>query len=117
MCTAERIVVLAATSERQLVLRRAVIGEAWQVVAAVGDVDAVIDRLTALRGKVVVVDDRVDGAGTGEVAVRLRGAAPDVLLVGAGEVAGTDAEVDADGLDRLPEVLAHLLHARGDHTH
>lgn len=117
MCTAVRIVVLAPTGERQLALRRAAIGEAWQVVAAVGDADAAIDRLTALRGKVVVVDGGVDGAGTGEVAVRLRRAAPGVLLVGTGEVAGTDAVVDADGLDRLPEVLARVLHASGDHTH
>jgi hypothetical protein len=113
MCTAVRIVVLAPTRERQLALRRAAIGEAWQVVAAVGDVEAAIDRLTTLRGKVVVVD----GAGTGEVVVRLRRAAPDVRLVGIGEVAGTDAVVDADALDRLPEVLARVLHAKGDHTH
>lgn len=117
MCTAVRIVVLAPTSERQLVLRRAAVGVAWQVVAAVGDVDAAIDRLTALRGRVVVVDGAIDGAGTGEVALRLRRAAPDVLLVGTGEVADTDALVDADRLDRLPAVLADVLHTSGDHTH
>lgn len=117
MCTAVRIVVCAPTRERQVAVRRAAVGVAWQVVAMVADVEAAIDRLAALRGRVLVVDGAVPGAGSGEVAARVRSAAPGVLLVGIGDVAGTDAAAAADEPGRLPEVLSAVLHASGDHTH
>ncbi|HSJ46759.1 MAG TPA: hypothetical protein VK923_18940 [Euzebyales bacterium] len=107
----------APTRERQVALRRAAVGVAWQVVALVADVDAATDRLAAARGRVLVVDAAVPGAGSGEVAARVRNAAPGVLLVGIGEVAGTDAGVAAEEPGRLPDVLADVLHAGGDHPH
>lgn len=107
----------APTRARRSAVRRAAVGVAWQVVAIAADVDTAIERLAVLRGRVLVVDGAVPGAGTGDVAARLRSAAPDVLLVGIGEVADTDAGVPADEPERLPEVLADVLHASGDHTH
>ncbi|HEX6255321.1 MAG TPA: hypothetical protein VFZ70_05865 [Euzebyales bacterium] len=112
MCTAVRIVILAATKERRAALRRAAVGTAWQVVAAVGDVDEAVDRLRALHAKVLVVD-AASGASTDHV----RTPVGDVLLVGVGDLAGADAVVPAEDLGRLPGALADLLHAGGDHTH
>jgi hypothetical protein len=82
------------------------------VVAAVADLDEAVDRLHALHAKVLVID-----AGGGVTADRVRAAGPDVLLVGVGDLAGADAVVPADDLDRLPGTLADVLHHRGDHTH
>ena len=117
MCSAIRIVVCAPTRDRQVEVRRAAVGDAWQVVAMADELDAAIDRLAVLRGRVLVVDAAVPGAGTGAVAGRLRAAAPDVLLVGIGDVADADVAVAVDEPGRLPAVLADLLHARGDHAH
>jgi hypothetical protein len=66
---------------------------------------------------VLVIAAGVEEPGTDAVVTRLRGAVPDVLLVGVGHVPGTDAEVPTDDLSRLPDVLADLLHRRGDHSH
>lgn len=107
----------APTRERQVSVRRAAVGVAWQVVAMVADVDAAIDRLTALHGRVLVVDGAVPGAASGEVAALVRSAVPDVLLVGIGAMAGADATVAGVESGRLPTVLADVLHASGDHTH
>lgn len=100
-----------------MALRRAAVGVAWQVVAAVPDVDAAVDRLTTLRGRVLVIDGAVDGAATGQVSARLRAAVPEVLLVGVGDVSGVDATVPAGDPGRLPGALAEVLHAGGDHIH
>lgn len=108
---------LAATKERRAALRRAAVGVEWQVVAAVADIDAAVDRLTTLRGRVLVIDGGIEGAATGQVSARLRAAVPDVLLVGVGDVGGVDAAVPADDPRRLPGVLTDVLHAGGDHTH
>jgi hypothetical protein len=114
VCTAVRIVVLAPTKERRAVLRRAAVGTAWQVVAAVADVDEAVDRLRALHGKILVVDGAYDRPSG-----RIRAAVGDVLVVGVGggEVDGADAVVPPGELGRLPGTLADLLHAGGDHTH
>lgn len=117
MCSAVRIVVCAPTSARRAALRRAAVGVTWQVVAAVADVDTAVDRMVALRGRVLVVDGALTGAVAGDVAAGVRAVLPEVLLVGVGRVAGADAIIDADALHRLPRVLADVLHAGGDHRH
>jgi hypothetical protein len=48
---------------------------------------------------------------------RLRSTAPNVFVVGVGEVPGADATLAPEALDGLREVMRDLLHESGDHQH
>lgn len=61
MCSAVRIVVCAVAHERRLALRRAAVGVEWQVVATAATVDEALERVVALRGRILVVDEDVPG--------------------------------------------------------
>ena len=117
MCYAVRIVVVAPTQERRLALRRAAVGAEWEVVAAVGDAAEALDRVTALRARVLVVDEDAAGPDPAALAPALAGLRPRVFLVGVGDVPGAQAAVGTDGLPRLRAVLADVLHTAGDHSH
>jgi hypothetical protein len=117
VCLAVRIVVAAPTRERRLQLRRAAVSAEWEVVADADSAEHAVAKTTALRARILVVDAASAGENPGQIATRLAGVRPRVLLVGVGEVPGADATVAPDGLAGLRTVLADLLHESGDHVH
>ena len=117
MCTAVRIVVAAADRERRLALRRAAVTAEWEVVGEADGPEAAYAEAVERRARFLVLDASAAGPRPEVLARRLRSARPGAFVVGVGEVAGVDAGVGADGLDRLRDVMRDLLHASGDHQH
>lgn len=117
MCVAVRIVVAAATRKRRLQLRRAAVSAEWEVVADAQDALAAVAKVTALRARVLVLDESVGGADARAVSERLHSLRPPAVLVGVGRIDGVDALVAADALPSLRPAIADGLHAAGDHRH
>jgi DNA-binding NarL/FixJ family response regulator len=117
MCTAVRIVVAAAERERRLELRRAAVTAEWEVVGEAADPEGAYTEAVERRARFLVLDASAAGARPEALARRLRSTSPNALVVGVGEVPGTDATVAADALDGLRDAMRDLLHASGDHQH
>jgi DNA-binding NarL/FixJ family response regulator len=117
MCTAVRIVVAAADRQRRLELRRAAVTAEWEVVGEAADADAAYTEAVERRANFLVLD--ASGAGPRPEALvrRLKSTSPNLLVVGVGPVAGSDATVPADALEGLRDTMRDLLHDRGDHRH
>jgi DNA-binding NarL/FixJ family response regulator len=117
MCTAVRIVVAAAEPERRLELRRAAVTAEWEVVGEAADANGAYVEAVERRARFLVLDASAAGPRPEALVRRLRSTSPNALVVGVGEVPGTDATVDAAALDGLRDVLQNLLHESGDHQH
>jgi DNA-binding NarL/FixJ family response regulator len=117
VCSALRIVVAAATRERRLELRRAVVTAEWEVVGEAADADEAAREAVELRARFLVVDASAAGERPEALARRVRSLSPTAFVVGVGEVAGADASVPAGDLGGLRAALAALLHGSGDHSH
>jgi DNA-binding NarL/FixJ family response regulator len=117
MCTAVRIVVAAAEPERRLELRRAAVTAEWEVVGEAADANGAYVEAVERRARFLVLDASAAGPRPEALVRRLRSTSPNALVVGVGEVPGTDATVDAAALDGLRGVLQNLLHESGDHQH
>jgi DNA-binding NarL/FixJ family response regulator len=117
VCFAVRILVAALTRERRMQLRRAAVSAEWEVVGEADDPEEAVTKAAALRVRFLVLDAGAAGPESQEIAARLASLRPKVYLVGVGSVPGADAQVAADSLADLRDVLAGLLHDAGDHTH
>jgi hypothetical protein len=117
MCTAVRIVVAAADRERRLELRRAAVSAEWEVVGEAASPEAAYTEAVERRARFLVLDASAAGPRPEVLARRLRSTSPNALVVGVGEVAGTDASVPAGALDGLRDTMRDLLHQSGDHQH
>jgi DNA-binding NarL/FixJ family response regulator len=117
MCTAVRIVVAAADRERRLELRRAAVTAEWEVVGEADGPETAYTEVVERRARFLVLDASAAGPRPEALARRLRSTSPNALVVGVGEVAGTDATVPADALDALRDTMRDLLHHSGDHQH
>jgi DNA-binding NarL/FixJ family response regulator len=117
VCSAVRIVVAAATRERRLELRRAVMTAEWEVVGEAAEPDAAVGEAVERRARFLVLDASAAGERPEVLARRLRSLSPASFVVGVGEVAGADAVVPAAQLDGLRATMAGLLHDSGDHSH
>jgi hypothetical protein len=117
MCTAVRIVVAAAERERRLELRRASVTAEWEVVGEAADAEGAYTEAVERRARFLVLDAGAAGPRPEALVRRLKSTSPNALVVGVGEVAGTDASVPADALERLRDTIRDLLHASGDHRH
>jgi DNA-binding NarL/FixJ family response regulator len=117
VCTAVRIVVAAAEPERRLELRRAAVTAEWEVVGEAADANGAYVEAVERRARFLVLDASAAGPRPEALVRRLRSTSPNAMVVGVGEVPGTDATVDAATLDRLRDVIRDLLHESGDHQH
>jgi hypothetical protein len=117
MCTAVRIVVVAATPERRLELRRASVTAEWEVVGEADGPEAGYSEAVERRARFLVLDASAAGPRPEVLVRRLRSTSPNAFVVGVGEVAGVDATVGAEDLDRLRDSMRDLLHESGDHQH
>jgi hypothetical protein len=117
VCSAVRVVVAAAERERRLALRRATVTAEWEVVGEGSDAAGAYSEAVERRARFLVVDADLATDGWDALLRRLRSFSPNVLVVGVGEVAGADAGVASDELDRLRPAMRELLHERGDHAH
>ena len=117
MCTAVRIVVAAAERERRLELRRAAVTAEWEVVGEAADANAAYVEAVERRARFLVLDASAAGPRPEALVRRLRSTSPNAFVIGVGEVAGTDATVDATALDGLRDAMRDLLRESGDHQH
>lgn len=117
MCSAVRIAVAADTRERRLELRRAAVTAEWEVVAEADTAEAAYSETIERRARFLVLDASAAGARPEAVVRRLKSTAPLTLVIGVGEVAGTDATLPSGDLSALRDTIRGLLHDSGDHAH
>lgn len=117
MCTAVRIVVAAPTRERRLEFRRAAVTAEWEVVGEAEDAEGALTETVERRARFLVLDAAAAGPRPEVLVRRLKSTSPLALVVGVGEIPGTDATVPTGDLSGLRDQMAKLLHDSGDHTH
>jgi hypothetical protein len=117
VCSAVRIAVAAGSRERRLELRRAAVTAEWEVVAEADNPEAAYGETIERRARFLVLDASAAGERPETIVRRLKSMAPLTFVIGVGEVAGTDANLPADDLSGLRDIIRDLLHASGDHVH